>query len=223
MDEEPPSVEAAVRAGAALFTDGYVLAAHDPWEAAWLPLDASSSDPIEAADERLLHGLIAISAATHHARSRNWSGAVGCAENGVKYLSSVDDRHRRVHVSPLREWARRLAADPDVIDRDMPPDVRVSDTRLGFSDLDFDATMLAAPALADALDRRDSARDSAGRSTLEQAVALARDERNTAQTTVTELVFAFCRVPNARPQIRARLADHVDRAERKRRDVEDLF
>ncbi|OYR86799.1 hypothetical protein DJ71_05845, partial [Halorubrum sp. E3] len=61
-----PPVPDALRAGAALFNEGYVLAAHDPWEAAWLPLE-------DGPDERLLHGLIAAAAATHHADGHNWS------------------------------------------------------------------------------------------------------------------------------------------------------
>jgi len=37
---DPTDIAVALRAGAALFNEGYVLAAHDPWEAAWLPLEA---------------------------------------------------------------------------------------------------------------------------------------------------------------------------------------
>lgn len=206
-------IDVALAAGAALFNEGYVLAAHDPWEEAWLPLDA---DGDAAADERLLHGLIAAAAATHHARSRNWSGAVGCAGNAVEYLGAVDATARGVGVEPVREWCRRLAADPEAIERAAPPTIRIGDSTPGFGDLDLPAALLAAPVLAGEI-------DSGTEATLERAADLARDERGTARTTVTELLFAFLRDPETRPQVAARLADRVELADRKRRDVDDLF
>ena len=206
-------IDAALSAGAALFNEGYVLAAHDPWEDAWLPLDA---DGDAAADERLLHGLIAAAAATHHARSRNWSGAAGCAGNAVEYLGAVDATARGVGVEPVREWCRRLAADPEAIERAAPPTIRIGDSTPGFGDLDLPAALLAAPVLAGEI-------DSGTEATLERAADLARDERGTARTTVTELLFAFLRDPETRPQVAARLADRVELADRKRRDADDLF
>jgi hypothetical protein len=207
--DEAPSVSAAVAAGAALFNEGHVLAAHDPWEAAWLPLD-------EGDDERLLHGLIAAAAATHHATERNWSGATGCAANAARYLDGVEDAARGVDVATVRAWCRRLAADPETIERAEPPSIRVDGAAPGFADLDLAATLLAAPALADATAHGDE-------ETFEAAAALARAERGTGRTRFAELLFAFLREPDARPQVAARLADHVELAERKRRDVDDLF
>ena len=204
-----PAVSAAVAAGAALFNEGHVLAAHDPWEAAWLPLD-------DGDDERLLHGLIAAAAATHHATERNWSGAAGCAANAVGYLAAVDDAARGVDVPSVREWCRRLAADPETVERAGPPALRVDGEAPTFADLDLPAALLAAPPLAGAVDRGDEA-------TVEAAAALAREERGTGRTQFAELLFAFLREPDARPQVAARLADHVELAERKRRDVDDLF
>jgi hypothetical protein len=204
-----PAVSAALAAGAALFNEGHALAAHDPWEAAWLPLD-------EGADERLLHGLIAAAAATHHATERNWSGAVGCAANAVGYLKTVGDAHRGVDVPRVLAWCRRLAADPETIERAAPPSVRVDGAAPTFADLDLSAALLAAPPLAGAVDHGDEA-------TVAAAAALAREERGTGRTRFAELVFAFLREPDARPQVTARLADHVELAERKRRDVDDLF
>ena len=206
-------IDVALAAGAALFNEGYVLAAHDPWEEAWLPLDA---DGDAAADERLLHGLIAAAAATHHARSRNWSGAVGCATNAVEYLGAVDPTARGVAVEPVREWCRRLAADPEAIERAGRPAIRIGDSAPGFDDLDLPAALLAAPVLAGETGPGTEA-------TLERAADLAREERGTARTTVTELLFAFLRDPETRPQVAARLADRVELADRKRRDVDDLF
>ena len=203
------TVPAALRAGAALFNEGHVLAAHDPWEAAWLPL-------AEGSDERLLHGLIAAAAATHHASARNWSGAVGCAGNAVEYLDGVGPAPRGVEVAPVRDWCHRLAIDPEAIERASPPTLRLDGTAPRFGDLDLSAALLAAPALAGAV-----APASAG--TLETAAELAREERGTGRTTFAELLFAFLRAPDARPQVAARLADRVELAERKRRDVDDLF
>jgi len=215
--EDSPSVSAALAAGAALFNEGHVLAAHDPWEAAWLQLDAGD-------DERLLHGLIAAAAATHHATAGNWSGAAGCAENGARYLSGFDEATARdadagirgVDVAAVREWCRRLAADPETVERVGPPPIRIDGAAPGFDDLALSAALLAAPALAEAVDRGDPA-------TFEAAASLAREERGTGRTRFAELLFAFLREPDARPQVTARLADHVELAERKRRDVDDLF
>ncbi|PAU85497.1 hypothetical protein CK500_02170 [Halorubrum salipaludis] len=207
-DADPP-VSAALRAGAALFNEGHVLAAHDPWEAAWLPL---AEDP----DERLLHGLIATAAATHHAGARNWSGAVSCAENAVEYLDGVGPAPRGVDVAPVRDWCRRLATDPETIERAAPPTLRIGGAVPRFGDLDLAAARLAAPALAGAVAPGDE-------ETFEAAAALAHAERGTGRTTFAELLFAFLRTPEARPQVAARLADHVELAERKRRDVDDLF
>jgi hypothetical protein len=223
--EGPPSVSAALAAGAALFNEGHALAAHDPWEAAWLPLD-------EGDDERLLHGLIAAAAATHHATERNWSGAAGCAGNAVRYLGDLDgggdrgaddgaDRRadapaRGVDVATVREWCRRLAADPETVERVGPPPIRVDGAAPELADLDLPAALLAAPALAEAVAHGD-------RETLEAAAALAHEERGTGRTRFAELLFAFLRQPDARPQVAARLADHVELAARKRRDVDGLF
>ena len=215
--ESAPSVSAALSAGAALFNERHVLAAHDPWEAAWLPLDGGD-------DERLLHGLIAAAAATHHASERNWSGAAGCAENAERYLSGFDDGTARdadggargVDVAIVREWCRRLAVDPETIERVGPPPIRIDAAAPGFDDLTLPAALLVAPALAEAVDRGDPA-------TFEAAAELARAERGTGRTRFAELLFAFLREPDARPQVAARLADHVELAERKRRDVDDLF
>lgn len=208
-ESDPPSVPVALCAGAAIFNEGHVLAAHDPWEAAWLPLS-------DGRDERLLHGLIATAAATHHAIEHNWSGAVGCADNAAAYLGDMGAAPRGVDVLPVRDWCRRLAADPELIERSSPPLIRIEGTPPRFDDLDLSAALLAAPALADAVDPGDVA-------TFETAAELAREEQGTGQTQFTELLFAFLRTPDARPQVAARLADHVELAARKQRDVDDLF
>lgn len=203
------SVSVALAAGAALFNEGHVLAAHDPWETAWLPLD-------DGDDERLLHGLIAVAAATHHATERNWAGAVGCADNAVAYLGRVGEEHRGVAVAPLREWAHRLAADPETVERAPPPSIRIDGVAVAFADLDLASALAAAPALSESVDAGDT-------ETLSAAADLSRAEYGTGRTAVSELIFAFLRTPDARPQIAARIADRVERARRKRRDVDGLF
>ena len=219
--DDAPSVDVALQAGAALFNEGHWLAAHEPWEAAWLPLDRDAVGT-EADDERLLHGLILVAAATHHARTGNDSGAVGCAEGALGYLDGLGERHRELALDPIRRWCRRIAetagppGSPDSSDSLDPPAFRIDGTPVRFADLDLDATLTAAPALAEVLETADSA-------TMTAAADLAREERDTGRTRITELLIGFLREPDARPQIAVRIGDHVERAERKRRDVDDLF
>jgi len=132
---DPPAVYPALSAGIALFNEGYHLAAHEPWEAAWLPLETGD-------DERLLHGLIAAAAATHHATDHNWSGAAGCATNAVGYLTAVSPGHRDVSLDPVVEWCRRLWADPETIERVSPPRIHVDEAAIAFTDLDFQSTSM---------------------------------------------------------------------------------
>lgn len=209
---DPSDVAVALEAGAALFNEGFVLAAHDPWEAAWLPLDTSG----EGADEPLLHGLIATAAATHHAMDRNWVGAVGCADNGVTYLTPLGSSYRGLALDPVRDWCRRLAADPETVERARRPTLRIDGVPVGFDNAGVAAATVAAPVVAETVTSIDA-------SVVSAAAELAREEYGTGRTAVTELVFAFLQEPDARPQVVARLADHVDRAERQRRDVDGLF
>jgi len=158
-----PTVPAArSNAGAALFNEGYVLAAHDPWEAAWLPL-------AEGPDERLLHGLIAAAAATHHAGARNWSGRSAAARERGRVPRRCRIDAAGVDIEPVRDWCRRLATDPETIERTAPPTLRIEGTALRFGDLDLPAALLAAPALAGAVTHGDEA-------TFETAAELAREE-----------------------------------------------
>jgi len=207
--DPPPPVTPALRAGVALFNEGYYLAAHEPWEAAWLPLESG-------ADERLLHGLIAATAATFHATDHNWSGATGCADNAAGYLAGVEAGHREVALTAIREWCRRLNADPETIERTTPPTIQIDEHTVGFDDLALQAALLAAPALATAVEPGDE-------STLEAAASLARTEHGTGRTTVTDLVMAYLKQPETRPQVAMRIADHVERLEWKSEDVDGLF
>lgn len=132
-----------LRAGAALYTDGYYHAAHDPWEAAWLPVRAVST-----ADAALLQGLIQTTAAIHHARQGNDEGARGLAGSARGYLGRVPDGHRAVGLAPLTRFLADLAADPGVASE--PPPLRVGGRERSLSDLEFPAAAVAAPALAEA-------------------------------------------------------------------------
>ncbi len=204
-----PGVDPALRAGVALFNEGQYLAAHEPWEAAWLPLE-------EGTDERLLHGLIQFAAATHHARTGNDSGAVGTAEGALGYLDGLGRQRRGVALEPIREWCRSVAADPAATADDVPPTLRVDGEAIGFDDLGFAATLAAIPAVAEATGIGDE-------ETMETAAEFAREERGTGRTRFADLAFAYLREPGARPQIAARIADHVDRKRRQRDDVDGLF
>jgi hypothetical protein len=131
-----------LRAGVALYTDGYHHAAHDPWETAWL---AAREDPADAA---LFQGLVQVTAATHHAREGNTEGARGLAESATGYLDRVPAGHRGVDLAPLGPYLASLAADPTDPD---PPPLRVDGRRRGLADLEFPAVAVAAPGLAEAL------------------------------------------------------------------------
>ena len=209
QEEDTPAVGPALRAGVALFNEGHRLAAHEPWEAAWLPLSAGD-------DERLLHGLIQFAAATHHARTGNESGAVGTAEGAVGYLDGLGDARHGLALDPIRRWCRAIASDPSVVDRESPPTLRIDGAEIGFEDLDLEGMIAAAPALAEAT-------GIGSESTMETAGELVRAERGTGRTRVTELLVAYLREPATRPQVAARIADHVDRERRKRDDVDGLF
>jgi len=130
--------------------------------------------------------------------------------------ASGSDRSAGVDIEPVRDWCRRLATDPETIERTAPPTLRIEGTALRFGDLDLPAALLARPALAGAVTHGDEA-------TFETAAELAREERGTGRTQFAELLFAFLREPDTRPQVAARFADHVELVQRKRRDVDDLF
>ena len=207
--EAAPAVGPALRAGVALFNEGFHLAAHEPWEAAWLPLE-------EGDDERLLHGVIQFAAATHHARTGNDSGAVGTAEGALGDLDGLGARHRGIALDPIREWCRSIAADPAAAADAVPPTLRIGDEPLGFDDLGLAATLAAIPAVAEATGIGDE-------ETMEMAGVFTREERGTGRSRFAELAVAYLREPDARPQIAARIADHVDRKRRRRDDVDGLF
>lgn len=187
------------RAGAALFNAGYYLAAHEPWEERWLEDDAGARDDC-------LQGLIQAAAATHKARTGNWTGAVGLAESGASYLAGCG--HDR-----LREWTGRLAADPELGERERPPPVVVDGRRVTVEDLDFPAAALAAEGLA----------ETRGEETVERAVALAREDHEGGVTSGPFVPLVRSYLSDDSPTLRERIDQHVQRRAHRESDVEGLF
>ena len=203
----------AVRAGVAIFNAGGYHAAHDAWEDRWLELEAGSDD------ERFLHGLIQFTAAVYHARNRNWSGTAGLTESAGEYLAGLPDDYRGVDVAAVRSYLRRLAADPELIERQRPPRLKYEGETLMPEDLDFEAAAVAAEVLAEERSEYDEG-------VVARAVAFAREERAEREGTGTRFVtFVLDFVGDAanRPVVYQRMREHVDRRESRREDVDGLF
>lgn len=209
--EAAPGVEAHLRAGAAIYNAGAYLAAHDPWEHAWLDLDSGP-------DERLLHGLIQVAAATHHARSRNWEGTTTLADSAAGYLDGLDG-HRGVDLVPVVAWLDGLARDPEVVERRAPPTIRIDGRALRPSGLEFPAASVAAPELAEARG------DEVAADLLERAAAFGLADLRDGKTTSPFVTILLDYLDSDQPTGPAlsRLRDHVDRREHREADVAGLF
>lgn len=188
-----------LRAGAALFNAGHYLAAHEPWEARWL------EDPRGERDD-CIQGLVQATAATYKARTGNWPGAVGLADSGAAYLADCG-------YADLRAWIGRLADDPELAERERPPPLSIDGSVVTAEDLQFPAAGIAAEALAETRD------DETVERAVEYAVADIEDGNETSP--FVTLTLAYLREDS--PQVRARLADHVDRRASRDGDVEGLF
>jgi hypothetical protein len=188
-----------LRAGAALFNAGHYLAAHEPWEERWL------QDPRDARED-CIQGLVQATAAIHKARTGNWSGAVGLARSGAAYLEDCDR-------PDLRAWLRRLAADPELAERERPPPLSVGGEVVTVESLTFPAAGHAAEALA----------ETRGDDLVEQAVeyAMADVEAGEETSPLVSLTLSYLREES--PVVRDRIADHVRRRESRDADVEGLF
>ena len=200
-----------LRAGAAVYNDGFHHAAHDAWEERWLECEDGTDD------ERLLHGLIQFTAAVHHARGRNWEGAVGLAASARDYLSGLPDDYRDVRLPPVRSFLAALAADPEVIERRPPVRLAHGDDVPRLADLEFEPTAIAAPILADELGYDPEP--------LERARSYARRdlEAGADDSRFITLLFDFVREDEHRGIVYQRLTDHVGRRRAKEDDVEGLF
>ncbi|MCU4752422.1 DUF309 domain-containing protein [Halobacteria archaeon AArc-curdl1] len=201
----------ALRAGIAIYNDGYYHAAHDAWEDHWLGLEA------DTADERLLHGLIQFTAAVYHARNRNWEGAVGLAESAGEYLEGLPASYCDVAVAPVRDFLATLATDPEMIERRQPLSLEFDGEALSLETLDMDATLVAAGVLAEELGYDEAV--------LERGAEYARSDLAEGNETsqFLALVVDFVREANQRPLIVDRLEAHVERRQTRERDVEGLF
>jgi hypothetical protein len=204
-------MEAHLRAGIAIYNDGGYHAAHDAWEDHWLDLESGTDD------ERFLHGLIQFTAAVYHARTRNWSGATGLAGSAREYLAALPGTYRGVALEPVRAYLATLAADPEVIERRLPPRLTHGGRAIGPADLEFEATCVAAAVLAEEAGRDEDA--------IERAAEYARTdlERGVAESEFVALLFGFVREPERRPTVARRLAEHVSRREDRESDVDGLF
>lgn len=188
-----------LRAGAALFNAGHYLAAHEPWEERWL------EDPRgQRAD--CIQGLVQATAATYKARSGNWPGAVGLAESGAAYLDGCGH-------ADLQAWIRRLAADPELAERERPPPLAVDGAVVTVTDLQFPAAGIAASALA----------ETRGDETVERGVAYAEEAVQAGEETSPFVTLTLAYLRDGSPQVRQRLVDHVTRRESRDGDVEGLF
>ncbi|WP_135366372.1 DUF309 domain-containing protein [Halosimplex halophilum] len=203
-------MDAQLRAGVAVYNAGHYHAAHDAWEEQWLALD-------EGDDERFLHGLIQFTAAVHHARERNWSGAVGLAESGGEYLADLPADYRGVNVGRVREYLAALARDPERIERAPAPALTRAGEALALADLDFESAAVAAEVLAEDLGYDED--------TVERAVEYARADLEAGEEGSRFVTFLldFVRDPDSRGIVAQRLSEHVDRRERRESDVDGLF
>ena len=208
-------MESHLRAGIAVFNAGAFHAAHDAWEDRWLELDTGTDD------ERFLHGLIQYTAAVYHAHNRNWGGATGLAGSAGEYLSGLPGEFRGVNVGPIREYLSVLAADPEVIERRRAPSLTHGGRAVAATDLDFEATAIAAECIAEEHEQEEL---------IEQAVEFASSDldgteplRGETDTPFVPLVFDYVREPENRAIIVQRLGEHVERRVAREEDVAGLF
>ncbi|MEF8779173.1 MAG: DUF309 domain-containing protein [Haloferacaceae archaeon] len=207
--EEP--IEGSLRAGLALYAAGEYHAAHEPWEDVWLELEDGTDD------ERLFHGLIQYTAAVHHARDRNWEGAVGLAGSGREYLAGLPGTYRGVDVDAAVSYLAALERDPERIERGDPEPLGYDGGTLEATDLDLSELATAAVALGDEYGTYEA-------DVLGDAIEIAREEARAGSAGVTTLLFDFVAGEGpSREFVYDRLAAQVSRRRRQRDDIDDLF
>ncbi|TYL36888.1 DUF309 domain-containing protein [Natronococcus pandeyae] len=200
-----------LRAGVAIYNDGYYHAAHDAWEDYWLELESGTDD------ERLLHGLIQFTAAVYHARERNWEGATGLAESAFEYLADLPADYRNLRLQPIRAALEELATDPEVVERRSPPRIEHEGSAPTLADLDVETTAIAAVVLAPEL--------GFDAEPVERAWTYAQRDLEAGEddSRFISLLFDFVREEEHRGIIYRRLTGHVDRRRAREEDVEGLF
>jgi predicted metal-dependent hydrolase len=204
-------METHLRAGIAIYNAGEYHAAHDAWEDYWLDLESGTDD------EQFLHGLIQFTAAVYHARNGNWSGATGLAESARDYLGVLPETYRQVNVAAVRRYLDSLDADPERIERAAPPALREGGRAIQPTDLELDATTVAAEVLAEVYGFEESVIERAGR------YATTDIEDDTTRSPFVTFLFDFVREPETRPIVMQRLTEHVQRRTQREDDVAGLF
>ncbi|MFC4541213.1 DUF309 domain-containing protein [Halosolutus amylolyticus] len=200
-----------LRAGVAIYNDGYYHAAHDAWEDYWLDLESGTDD------ERLLHGLIQFTAAVYHARDRNWAGAVGLANSGRDYLDGLPADYRDLGLDPIRLALGTIATDPEVAERRPPIPIEHEGTVPTLADLGVEPTAIAAIVLAEELGFDEDPIERA-RTYAERDLTAGGDDSR-----FITLLFDFVREDEHRGLVYQRLTGHVDRRRSREKDVEGLF
>ncbi|WP_136688722.1 DUF309 domain-containing protein [Halorhabdus amylolytica] len=203
-------MEAALRAGIALYNAGQYRIAHDAWEHSWIGMSG--------ADERkdFLQGLIQFTVAIHHATVDNAAGARSLAEKAPTYLEGYGDGFAGVDLAPVRSYLGALREDPSVVDRRDPPTLTRHGEAVGLEDLDFDGTLLVADAIAETEDDEEL---------IEQAIEYAQADLEAGDegSQFVTFLFDYVRQPDARGIICQRLGEHVERRMARDEDVEGLF
>jgi hypothetical protein len=204
-------MEPQLRAGAAIYNAGRYHAAHDAWEDHWLDLESGTDD------ERFLHGLIQFTAAIHHARNGNWSGATGLARSAGGYLEDLPADYRGLNLNDVREYLATLADDPEVIERGTPLALVKDGEVVDIHDVGLHATLAAAEVFAEA--------DGYDEEIVELACEYAcRDaEEGVASSPFISLLFDFVREPDNRGIVFQRLSEHTERRRARNEDVDGLF
>lgn len=215
-------VRANVRAGLALFNDGYYHAAHDPLEAAWLESDRDD------ADGRFLQGLVQLTAAVHHARNRNWTGAVGLASSAREYLDGLSATYAGVDVAFVRRVLATLANDPEVVERRPLPFLDHDGERVTRDRLEFEAAALAAEALAEERGLDETVIERAVEYVHEDRERAARDDELAGRSRdesgkLARFVVDFASADDDYGIVFSRLAQHVERRDHRASDVDGLF
>lgn len=131
-----------LRVGVAVFNAGDHRVAGEAWEGMWLSRDDGT------ADERLRRGLIRYATAIHRGRRGDWRDAAAAAGRAVGDLAGLDADTRGVNVGEVRAFLRRLAADPELVERRRPVALRLGGDAVGPTDLAFGNVATAARLLA---------------------------------------------------------------------------
>ena len=203
-------MDAALRAGIALYNAGQYRIAHDAWEHAWIGM----SDADERKD--FLQGLIQFTVAIHHATVDNTAGARSLAEKAPTYLGNYEETFAGVPLEPVRSYLAAIREDPSVVERRDPPTLTRHGEAIGFDDLDVDGTILAADAIAETEDDEEL---------IEQAIDYAQTDLDNGDegSQFVTFLFDYVRQPDARGIVRQRLGEHVQRRAGRDSDVEGLF